>query len=357
MNCCNNCFLDPSLQKLIESISIKKGACDFCGSDSVSLVKCEDLSVHFETLFELYVPHPTAVGSLKKDEPFLLFQHLKEYWTKLFNTNLLNDKLIKILIESIGKGGDIYSDDLFQTPVEFNFIVNGSLDDSLELKWDSFADDIKYHNRFFLSQKLDTNLLQSIFGRLQNTFHSSSEFYRARLSEKILSTSEMGKPPVASTTGGRANPVGIPYLYLSSDLKTTLYETRISLHETLAVGKFISSEVISLVSLKNIDSLGPFEILDKDFSLDEFVSYRPYLQKLESELSKPVRKQDIHLDYLPTQFLCEFFKSMGFDAVEYKSAMNPRGSNIALFNDSKVSCVEVKFYKVNSLTYEWDELN
>ena len=110
MNCCNNCFLDPSLQKLIESLSIKKGTCDFCGSASVSLVICEDLSVHFETLFELYIPHPTAVGSLKKDEPFLLFQHLKEYWTKLFNADLLDDKLIKILIESIGKGGDIYSD-------------------------------------------------------------------------------------------------------------------------------------------------------------------------------------------------------------------------------------------------------
>ncbi|MBK6398122.1 MAG: RES family NAD+ phosphorylase [Bacteroidetes bacterium] len=109
-------------------------------------------------------------------------------------------------------------------------------------------------------------------------------------------------------------------------------------------------------SLKNIDSLGPFEILDKGFSIEEFISYRPYLQKLEYELSKPVRKQDIHLDYLPTQFLCEFIKSMGFDAVESKSAMNPTGSNIALFNDNKVSCAEVKFYKVNSLTYEWDEL-
>jgi hypothetical protein len=42
--------------------------------------------------------------------------------------------------------------------------------------------------------------------------------------------------------------------------------------------------------------------------------------------------------------------------VEYKSAMNPEGSNIALFNDKKVECVEAKFYQVNSLKYNWDEL-
>jgi hypothetical protein len=166
----------------------------------------------------------------------------------------------------------------------------------------------------------------------------------------------MGKPPITKATGGRANPVGIPYLYLSNDFKTTLYETRISLHETLSIGRFISNAPISLVSLKNIDNLGPFEIQNKNFTLEEFISYRPYLQRLGSELSKPVRKQDVHLDYLPTQFLCEFFKSIGFDAVEYKSAMNPDGSNIALFNDGKVECVETKLYKVNSLTYLWNEL-
>jgi len=59
---------------------------------------------------------------------------------------------------------------------------------------------------------------------------------------------------------------------------------------------------------------------------------------------------------LPTQFLCEFCKSIGFDAVEYKSSMNPDGSNLALFSDRKVHCDEVKFYQVNSLIYNWDEL-
>ncbi|MFS2187936.1 RES family NAD+ phosphorylase [Mucilaginibacter sp. Mucisp84] len=358
MNCCTLCFLDSRLQGIISSLSTKRGTCDFCGSTKIELIACETLSVYFEPLFELYTSHPSAEGSLKIKEPFLLHQHMKTYWKRLFNKDLLDDKLIKFLVDNIGRGGEIYLEELFEQPVEFSYIVNDLQDDTdnLELKWDSFADDIKYHNRFFLNQKLDTDLLQSIFERLRSSFTAGSEFFRARISEVHLSPEFMGKPPFHSTTAGRANPVGIPYLYLSNDLRTTLYETRISLHETLTVGKFISTETINLISLKNIDSLGPFEIMEKQFSIDEFIEYRPYLQKLESELSKPVRKQDVHLDYLPTQFLCEFFKSMGFDAVEYKSAMNPEGSNLALFDDRKVECVESKFYKVNSLLYNWDEL-
>ncbi len=62
------------------------------------------------------------------------------------------------------------------------------------------------------------------------------------------------------------------------------------------------------------------------------------------------------MDYLPTQFLCEFIKSLGFDAVEYKSAMNPDGCNLAVFNDEKLVCEASKYYSVNRLEYEWKEL-
>ncbi|WP_428331551.1 RES family NAD+ phosphorylase [Mucilaginibacter sp.] len=346
------------LQTVIDGSGNGKGTCDFCGTKDKVVVSCEYLSPFFEPLFELYAPHHTAEVSLKIDKPYLLHEHLTAYWPNLFNAGVLNDKLIKFLVDQIGKGGEIYTNELFEKPVEFSYIVNELAENAynLELKWESFADDIKYHNRFFVSEKLDTELLQSIFERLVVTIPAGAEFYRARISETLLPPAEMGKPPLAHATAGRANPVGIPYLYLCNDLRTTLCETRISLHETLTVGKFTSIEPISLVSLRKVDGLGPFEVQGKQFSLEEFIEYRPYLQKLESELSKPVRKQDVHLDYLPTQFLCEFCKSIGFDAVEYKSSMNPDGSNLALFSDRKVSCGEVKFYQVNNLTYNWDEL-
>ena len=74
---------------------------------------------------------------------------------------------------------------------------------------------------------------------------------------------------------------------------------------------------------------------------------------MEDELSRPVRKQDVHLDYLPTQFLCEFVKSKEFDAIEYRSSMNADGYNLAIFNDDKLECVDAKFYSVRSLKYQY----
>lgn len=127
-----------------------------------------------------------------------------------------------------------------------------------------------------------------------------------------------------------------------------------ALHEGISIGKFVLAEPISLVSLKNIADFGPFEIMDRGFSLEEFIKFRPYLQKLEVELSRPVRKQDVHLDYLPTQFLCEFIKSLGFHAVEYKSAMNLGGVNLAIFDDTRLNCIDATHHIVKSLEYDWD---
>ncbi|WP_410479029.1 RES family NAD+ phosphorylase [Pedobacter gandavensis] len=75
---------------------------------------------------------------------------------------------------------------------------------------------------------------------------------------------------------------------------------------------------------------------------------------MEHELSRPVRKQDVHLDYLPTQYLCEFIKSLGFDGVEYKSAMNSNGYNLAIFTDKKLDCVDAIFHRVTNLQYDWE---
>lgn len=356
MNCCVDCFSDQGLKNRIEASSSIIGSCDFCGSVAVIIINCEDLSSSFEQIFGLYTSHPNAEKSLQDGKPYLLHEHLLKYWSRLFNTDLLNDLTVKQLVNQIGRGTSIYSTPLFENPVEIEFLLGTATApaEDLELKWDSFSEEIKTRNRFFLSEKIDTEDLQSIFERLATIHPKGTEFYRARISDKKLRLDKLGKPPLHLTTPGRANPVGIPYLYVSESEETTLYETRVALHESLTIGRFVAKETISLVSLRNIDRLGPIDIIDRGFTLEEFISYRPYLIKLEQELSSPVRKQDVHLDYLPTQFLCEFIKSLGFDAVEYKSAMNINGYNLAIFNDQKLACKGAKFVYVKDIKYSYN---
>lgn len=355
MRCCINCFSDPGLKSRIQAMSSSVRNCDFCESVNVSVIDCRELAESFEPIFDLYTSHPTAVNSLKVEKPFLLHEHLVAYWPKLFNTNKLATQDIKQLVYGIGQGYWYDIGDLFELPVELvaYVVVDKPYTNDLELQWDSFAEGIKHQNRFFLSDTLDLDVLESTLLSFAKTYPVDHVFYRARISDEPLECNQLGKPPIEKATSGRANPIGIPYLYVSDSEQTTLYETRIALHESISVGQFVLNKPLQVISLNGITDYGPFEIQDKGFTLDEFIEIRPYLIKLEDELSKPVRKQDVHLDYLPTQFLCEYIKSKGFDAIEYRSAMNAEGYNLAVFNDDKLKCVDAKFYNVKSLKYQY----
>ena len=78
--------------------------------------------------------------------------------------------------------------------------------------------------------------------RVSAILDSQNLLYRARINQDgqavAYSVSEMGTPPNKTSTAGRANPQGIPYLYLSKTLETTLYETRATFLDYISVGIF-----------------------------------------------------------------------------------------------------------------------
>lgn len=55
-------------------------------------------------------------------------------------------------------------------------------------------------------------------------------------------------------------------------------------------------------------------------------------------------------EYLPTQYLCEYIKSLGIDGVEYASAMNRGGTNYAIFDGDKYSCINKSTVTINEVT-------
>lgn len=351
MNCCVNCFADQGLRNRIKAMSTDMGECDFCESKKVTVIACEKLTDTFESLFLCYLPASSL--SIQQRKIVTIHEHLQSYWPGLFNAHLTK-KDIKQLINFIGRASIWIGGNTIEESVELAIDSNGDgVHEPYSSQWESFAQEIKAQNRFFTNQTLDLNLLESVLTRFTKTYPAGTEFYRARISDIPLTRDLLGKPPKEKTTPGRANPVGIPYLYISDQEETTLYETRISLHESISVGKFVLHAPLQVISLKSIANYGPFEIQDKGFDIEEFMLIRPYLLKLEEELSKPVRKQDVNLDYLPTQYLCEFIKSLGFDAVEYRSAMAEGGYNLAVFNDKNLQCVSTKHYQVKGLKYDW----
>jgi hypothetical protein len=72
--------------------------------------------------------------------------------------------------------------------------------------------------------------------------------------------------------------------------------------------------------------------------------------RISIDLSKPMRRYDSEIEYIPTQFICEFIKVYtGAGGIRFRSSLHPEGKNIVLFDDNKVTCVTVEKIKIQSL--------
>ena len=129
----------------------------------------------------------------------------------------------------------------------------------------------------------------------------------------------------------------------------------LTLFDYVSVGEFKLSEDIKVLNLRNPkdDPIYWSEIEE----IEDYLIYVPFIQTLQKELSLPIRKRDQLLDYIPTQYISEFIKSLGFDGVEYQSSLNSEGYNIAIFNPSKLKCQKVDVYEIKSIAMTHGKIN
>ena len=161
----------------------------------------------------------------------------------------------------------------------------------------------------------------------------------------------MSAPPAGKSSEGRANARGITCLYVASDVDTTLHEVRAGVFDFVCVGTFRLKKDITVVDLRAIAEISPFvEGLEY---LDHAIN-KQYLEKLNTEMSKSLRRSDSTLDYVPTQYIVDFIKSIEhndeqeYDGIEYNSTTNPGGYNLAIFNPDLS-----RFLRKIIIFYEW----
>ncbi len=330
MNCCTECFIDIELKGFINSNSNKTGNCDFCENHDKPLVDVLELQAMFITLFDIYQIDTNG---------FSLEEALQNDWS-IFNTN---SKLkIVELINALCQGLDEEYRELLAGLVR---IVVPDETKELIQNWESFKEEIKKGNRFFFNNKAN---LQSIENILPIRGYSKGKiFYRSRISDYEFGhpVDKMGKPPYKLSKSGRANPKGIPYLYLAQSIETTMYEARATFLDYVSIGKFVLEEDINVISLRTSYQVSPWS----DFSLEDYIKNKQLLDRFETDLAKPLRRQDNELDYLPTQYLCEYIKSLGYDGVEYGSSLHDGGINLVVFNDEKLTCKSVEVHEVSKI--------
>ena len=101
-----------------------------------------------------------------------------------------------------------------------------------------------------------------------------------------------------------------------------LHEVRAGVFDFVSVGTFRLKQDITVVDLRAITEISPFvEGLEY---LDHAIN-KQYLEKLNTEMSKSLRRSDSTLDYVPTQYIVDFIKSIEhndmqeYDGIEYNS--------------------------------------
>lgn len=153
---------------------------------------------------------------------------------------------------------------------------------------------------------------------------------------------------------GRANPRGIPYLYLSSERNTCMAELRPQRADMLSVAQFEIQRELRIVDCYSVE---------EEFNEVQLIFNPPTTQDgirnaiwwmINQAFSRPISRSDSSSDYIPTQVLVEFFRHHGFDGVCFKSGLG-LGYNFVLFDLTAAELVDCGVYDVRAVNYEFSE--
>ena len=323
---CSNCFNDVELQIAVGNESSGFGICEACGQEAY-LVDIDIFADFFKELLHLFQPAREGVD---------IVSLLQKDWD-IF----VDDEVGKIIIGhflSLDNYGYSLSEKVGYVDAIKNYISI----------WDIIKREVREEKRFFANLSFfdGNNMIEA-----NTTIPQGTILYRARVipsDRTYLTKNDMGCPPRGKATAGRANPLGIPYLYLCKSEETTYYEVRALYLDKLAIGSFKTTRDLNILDFTSVVSVY-YAYNNSTISLSEVIARQKILQLISSDLSKPLRRYDSELEYVPTQLICEYCKINGIDGICFNSSLHNGGVNVVLFDSSSAECVKVKSREIRDV--------
>jgi hypothetical protein len=204
--CCAKCFGDRVLRKAIRDLSSRTGKCSYCDTEVEPLLEPPSLNYYLEILINAYRPEPSGK---------LLAPLLREEWG-IFRHVRMDDFRAKDLLSEILNDHDIVRQPFVPAPYP-GVDWLGS--------WEKLRNELMYKNRFFPDVDIDLPFFEEILAGLVLEPYEVPDlcevpglWFRARIQNQDtpFEVARMGEPPRRIASHGRANPAGIPYLYLGS---------------------------------------------------------------------------------------------------------------------------------------------
>ncbi|MBQ8385860.1 MAG: RES family NAD+ phosphorylase [Paludibacteraceae bacterium] len=300
----------------------------------------------FQGLFEPYVEDATGVP--------LALQIMSD-WDLFIDNDTANRVIEDVLSWASMADVNMHAD----TRVVYSESVNASL-----IEWTNLKQSIKCNSRFLsdLTPLENLGLRKSLLNSEESfNINNRKQFYRARianLKDEKYTPKDMGAPPAKDASAGRANPEGIPYLYLCTEPETCYYEVRAAYLDRVWIGRF-SVESDEILHLINLEPRHRSQQLTLDSEPIFILRNRLLMNAISKDLSTPLRRHDKDtLEYLPTQFICEYIRlKLQKDGIIFQSSLKKNSANVVLFNANKVKCREVREYEVTGIDIHSEQVN
>lgn len=243
-----------------------------------------------------------------------------------------------------------------------------------------FIHEIQYNNRNPQDTKA-LDLLDDISTNPEIIIQNGTLLYRCRIVTDKKDTGKNVKfygygakesfvPPPKVTKDMRANYKFIPYLYCTNNPYIALVEVRPRLGSLVSIATIEANETIRLLDFTIQNKPSKMSETKKNLFLDLSMLY-----------SSPVTDTDDTLDYIPTQYIAEYAKSIGYDGIAFSSSLvpeinesHPERCNIVIFNYNKcfvkksnliavsnidITCnqIDEDTDKINIISYVGEELD
>lgn len=330
----SRCFSDKELVSYIQAApGSQKGISKYDKENDCYIEDSLEVDEFIEDFFSLFEETPEGEplsAILKSDSQINIFnKELKNI--EVFLIELLRELAVDLALDSLVS-------------------YRKEVDDYVK-EWERIKKEVLAERRFFCR----CDGAWSVFFEPNSSLSSSSCYYRARVHVdgrmSKFASKDMFAPPAEDAPNGRTNPEGIAYLYLCGALETTLYETRAILNDYVSIATF---KVKPCTTINVFDfTIQPAFFVDEK-CLNTARKIRLF-DAISKDLSKPMRRHSKKLEYLPTQFICEFINFFSSsEGIVFRSSVHEDGTNIVLFSSAKVQCKKVDLVTISSLNVKWE---
>lgn len=154
-------------------------------------------------------------------------------------------------------------------------------------------------------------------------------------------------------TEGRANPKGIPCLYMATTKEIAMSETRPWNGALVSLAQFKTTRALKLIDCSTTRASGDVLYLEGEPSPEKRADV--VWANINSAFAEPVTRGDDTADYAATQVIADLFRAKGYDGLVFKSQFGGKGHNLAIFDIDAAVPINCTLYKAKRVVYTFEE--